>query len=770
MGFFNINGVASSTLNYTFEKDVLYSHPTNSTNNASVNLRNPTVLTGHYNATYNFDVYHDEWNNTNQAYINNSIDGHNGVLTTYGINSEDYLFNDCLNGTVEFWVKTQSGDPMKTYLNFYEDTTTCINFRISWGDLYYYNGTDTLWFNIIEENWNHIRISWENDSTVDIYLNDLIAFNNVSMFNSMINGLNWFRFGTNDNYESYLDSFGVHLPGNNYYSIGDNIVPYLKNDTSDGIDYEVDLTDFKYEGWNDKSDVGDDNPSGWTDIESGYDYTNIIVDPDDSFDRAVEIEGNANDGGKTGLEREFGIEYGNLNISWSFEYTQQDKLNGYYDFDVYSSDSTLVSRIRLRDDALLPAGLYYYKGTGYTRLVHSIAINERLEFSLFIDYSSDTCVLWYYKDGTLQDRYFYSLIETGKDGLSKIEFYSDPTAYVPNYDQVGYIDYIGVYVNGTSQSLEFGSFKMYYAYSDYWYFVEQNLFSIIGEGNFGIYLTSFFYIEDITDFSTIQSATDYDGVEIVYNLYDHVHMGSGESYKPNIWIQIYNRSSVSEISIGGVKLTESANIYWLEYTHGNINVDESYFYVDSSNRLQFNLVVNDNNTEFIQAEFNIGDVSSENRSISFLSNINGESQGYLFVDYNDDTSNSFEFPYYTRTTTVILPQTKVIESLIILITDNDLDDNDICTGYITNLRLIYNPDLAITLTTLNLLGIIVPLIVLIVPPLSIRKKFGDTGVLVMFMLMALVCVVASLIPIWLFFIIAVGTIGFLVMKEKVGFE
>ena len=366
------------------------------------------------------------------------------------------------------------------------------------------------------------------------------------------------------------------------------------------------------------------------------------------------------------------------------------------------------------------------------------------------------------------------LIASGKDGLGEIEIYVDASA---SSDMVCYLDYVGVYINGSSISEEFGYRRIYnLVYNENWYLDGANIFRFNAIGNFSFYVTKFTYVPFIGTIGQICSMDYYNGSNLFNTIniddfpYDYV-------YVPMLWIQFYNQLELFNLSISGVAIEEEDNVYFLELTSSGIDNSENYFYVEEGTEaLRFSLSVNDTGLEYIQLRINIPglpfyyNLQSEGRSVSFKSNINGDSTGYLIVNYTDDTDTRINFPTHATTTNIILPETKSINDLIILITDDDLDSSDYCEGYITDLQLIYYRDLTVSVITQNLLVLIVPLIVMLVPPLAMHKKFGKGIVLPMFILMAIVCFATGLIPVWLFFIIALSSIGFIVMKRELGGE
>jgi hypothetical protein len=543
------------------------------------------------------------------------------------------------------------------------------------------------------------------------------------------------------------------------YTIGDNMIPVIE--TYEGV-YEPDKWDFYYEGEFDRFDNGDDNPNGWLDVETSGDDVNCK--PESIVEILV-------DSGETnGLKKDdFSIsELDKLNVSFGFNILAfSPVLTTRIDMLIYSYDSTELVQVYLDEDG----DIGYHDGSSYIVLDTGLTVDDvdyRIE--LYMDYEIDLCFMSYYADSVFIDKFMFPFQTLNKEGLDEIHFLgvADTSGL-----QI-YLDYIGVYNDNNPLTTEFALMGFDVTKESMWYFDTHNLVSIDVLGDEVItYLESNASI-GAPGFSpeTLISKRNYNG-SVIINLYDYEY----DSYWGYSYINLgflsflfYNQFEVNSLNIEGVKLVEGINEYPLEFSYNNILTNESYFYVDSSNRLQFNLIANDDNLEHIQAIFDIENIATENRSIHFYSNINGNSKGFFALDYESATSSTIEFPYSAKSTNIILAQTEYIKSFTILITDNNLDNDDACEGYITNVRLIYYPDLATTITSLNLLSIIVPLIILIAPPMTLQKKFGSKVILPMFILMAIVCVVSKLIPVWLFFVIAFASIGFIVLKEKIGVE
>ena len=783
LGFFTFNVKATnSTLDFIFEKDVLYDNDDNPSYNQTFNVRNQTQFTGHYNATYSFENDTDGSNPTNfnvdesGGFINviSSLDGHDKIVEMNDTSDSLNIVLDVnvsrVSGTYEYWIRFSQTNAYLYHYILETDTTKAIN--LQWtnaGELKYY---DTDW-NIIDTYilnvWYHVSIDFECGTGGYLGLNEdkfNIRINNEQMGPYDMRGnpttmekIQWYTGGSTVGI-NYVDALGYWDVN---YTIGNNIMPIIETNISI---QEPDKWDFYYEGINDILDDGDDNPNGWNDVESdAEDNVNC------RYESIVEIISNS--GQTNGINKiNFAIPYSKrINVSFGFKILDIESiLNNDVYMKIYSYDETEVVRIRINDNGDLK---YWISGTTYNTLDTGIIINKNYYFNLFLHYEMNVCILKYYTDGIYTDTFMFPLTTSNKIGLNIVSFLACADTDLIKI----YLDYIGVYVDGSSITTEFGSMGCEVGGKGNtvrWEFNENTFLfvNLIGDSLF-LYLDLADYISTPApgyDPKLIEGEKTYAGWEM-FNMYNYVY----DDYWKNdfvvggvVWVHFYDTLQFKAIRIEGIKLIEGINAYWLEFSSANVDTIKSNFWVDSNNRLQFNLTVDDDNLEYIQATFNIDNVPSENRSISFRSNINGEAKGYLSLDYNDDTMNIIEFPFHDKITKVLLPQFKIIDKFTILITDNNKDDNDFCFGYISEIQLIYNPDVQITVLTLTLIEVIIPLIVLIIPSIIMSKKFGVIGAIITFILMSLICVIANLIPIWLFFVIIFSSITFLIVKKKEG--
>jgi len=685
-------------------------------------------------------------------------------------NANDKVYKYYANGTyteIDFYVGSQDINPCG--ITWDGEYLWVVGYNTDEVYKYYVNGTYTgIHFDVGSQDSDPTDIIWNGNNfwIVGQQYDKVYEYSNEGVYTNI-----FFNVGTEENYPRGIawDNYSFWIVGLTNaevyeyqyvefpYEINDNLIPSLEQT---GL-LEIDKYEFLFKSTNLLFDLGDDNPGlVWYDIEGGSgDDVNCMGNG------LVNVSNNGDYNPGTGLEMALiasHIIYGEkIDVSFGFELIDLMSFDCHLDVYILSSDDSEVIRIRINYDGKLS---YYDSGDVKVNLNDDMEEGVYYEFNFIICYEIDVCILSYFADGTFVDSYVFPLKFNGKQGLRKFFFEVEASTQ----DHEVHLDYVGIYKNGISQV------KGEYGYLTYkpnldWDFENQNLFAIDVRGYFGVYVVEGDYepeefMREIIDYCS------YFDLKTV-NLYD-----VGESFENcslvfflfNDWFSKSYVQDFNSLNVEGVNLKEGVNVYDLIYSHESIDVDESYFYVDLNNKLQFNLIANDDNLEYVRADFDVLNVATENKSIRFRSNINGNSKGYFVVDYETATDSFIQFPYNARITDVILPQTEYIESFAILITDKDLDDEDVCTGYVSEIKLIYYPDLEISILTLSLLAILIPLIVILVPSLAMHKKFGSTGVIITFLLMSLICTLTFLIPLWLFVVIVFSSIGFLYAKRQIG--
>lgn len=760
---------ANSDVNYTFIDNVLYDDDSIEFDE-SFNFANETVFTEIYNGTYSFTNDNDgefplDWNSwdgttTNEAFISSNYKKHSKVLTLE--NNTDVGLKQIIDppdsSSVEFWVLKQSG-LAGVVIEFYDNTDTNLTFMLvldyqNCGLIREYEGEgnwETITDKYTDNVWIHLRIDF-NDAThlLDVYVNGILEMEDNPYIDNVDFGLIRVRLGWSCGVSKcQFDAFGYSWDTD--YNVNDNIVPYF---------YEIDKLivksdEFAFDENGENYELGVKDACGWegNDVDNTY----LVQDAQYTFDRRYIIHCEDTTIGKQILKY-YDVNDGVFNFTLKINYLKMLNFGSSYWWYIQSTIDDIEAIIKFKHEA---GGLRLYYCDDITLETYTLigTLDSTYwmvrELTLFM---GDICHFTYKDDYDFFEVYFPKGDKV--DGLYSISFIGalDDTTL----PQTIHIDNIGVFCNGTNLNNDFASCYLDLDVS-IWHSWRYNIINLNALGIFS------FSVYSDTDSVSLKEFYNYTNVKN-WNIYDNFFYISDPSL-----IFITNSSiSILSIKIRGVKMIDNGHSYIPRFCYDNVNIDESYFYVDSSNRLQFNLIANDNNTEYIELKFEGLDISTENISIQFKSDINGISVGFIRLQYFGYDSTHTYFPTYLKTTTVYLPQSRTIHTIGIVISDKNMTYYDKCDGYITNLKLLYSPSGFLPIDILfpdisALIVILIPLIIILAPTLTMSIKFGKNIILPMFIFMSLLCVITNLIPIWLFFIIALasGTLIFISYKRGV---
>lgn len=774
------------------------------------NMRNIRETTEYYNATYSFTndtngLFPDDWEShngatTNEAFVYSNYGQHDKVLILHF--DADIGLKQAINppdlSSVEFWVLKDFGSA-GIEIDFYDSTETShilllvLDYNNN-GLIREYEGSgvwETISTNYRDDGWIHIRIDFDDVAHLNnIYVNGVLEKENNPYMNNVDLEVMRVRFGwSSGDSKCYFDAIGYSWDDD--YDIGDNFKPYTIYDNA----YEVDTWDFWYEAEGDKLLTGDDNPNGWSDIEDGADDVNCLQDS------VVQISGPST--------RDVGLEKTDFTFQWTERLEVfigfnvkaiSATLNNYIEFYIYSYDSTEIARIYFEGDG---NELGYYDGS---RNVLTSGLSEDYWYyiRLSIDYGIDTCYLELgnytyepYTEGKMNTTFnffHFDLTVAGKDGLSKIKTFITTDTGTTNF----YLDYIGVYVNDTSVSDEFGWYGLNILttgeyvngvpfYYDYWNFIDYNMvrYNIEGEQiEIYIWLSEFMSIPPPTPiFTPVVGAKDYDGSEQFFNVgdfkFDPGERNSEDIYGGVLWFTFYENFSFTWLDIYGLRFSDGNETWSLEFETGSLGTDDSKFWV-SGNKFYFSMTTDDDNTEFIEITFKLYDdywqygnwVLTTNRSVRWGGKID---QPYLFADfkinYANGEYNSFKLKNSYQYINQLIAQEIVIISFGLLISDNDNDFDNTINGYLEPMILYWNPGAALDITITNYINIIPGVALIAILSISIwalsKKKLGNMLIVPSIALTSALSYISDFIPLWILFImlISCGTLLYSKWKE-----
>jgi len=716
---------SSNTYDIYLDEDLIQNNADFLYNADSINklrLRTDSTSLGYY---FYIDAIGYDWQGYSTNYIND-LDFTSGYF-------EGGTYPDSYYNNSDYFRLRASSDILQVELLFDNETT------LDWFCISYYMELMTGQSIAVYIN----QVLYDESDTGSISADMLYcdyAVYNITLYGEIIGA-----------YSLYVNFFSLTFRDlDDKYDVGDNLECIQLEDRRF---FEPDKWEFVYEGINDKFENGDDNPLGWTDLEDGEDDVNVRTTG------VVELYAGSSD--EIGLQR-LNMEYDSDEV-YTFSFKFEIKyiysiLNNDVYIEIYSSDATEIVRIRINNNGTDTYLKYWVSGYDYVLLTDGFVIDTDYIITLAINYDTDKCLLEYYTDGVYTDDFEFPLTASGKTGLKQVNF--DLCADT-DYVQV-YLDYVGIYVNNRSISTEYAYCRSRVSTDTNWPFSFMNLLKYNGLGNISIVMLVQNYGGSFVE---LHGLTNVDGWKHI-NLYSL--MVGGFSYgTPPIYLYFFftGEFELHEIDIYGVMLKEGENEYYGICEYENVNQHSSYFYIED-NKLYFTITHDDEDLEYIDIQFNVNNVGGVNRSITYKSLLTGNALGYLKIYYDDDSYSSCSLRTYVHTSNIILPQEKTIDEFGVLITDEDNDAvQGTTTGYIEYITLVFIPDISISITTQLLIAIMVPIMIMLVPTLLFYMKFGKNAIIPSFLLMSFICFITNLIPVWLFFIIAIACGSYMLIRK-----
>lgn len=438
----------------------------------------------------------------------------------------------------------------------------------------------------------------------------------------------------------------------------------------------------------------------------------------------------------------------NSNVSLKREITDtsDDYLQIDYSFEQIGKLTTGAERIMIDlfdSDYNSLSKIYCIATSGYNNIYikndsdYIDAFSIASSFSLYIEYFIYNNELTIIYNNT--DTYTYSI----STDVQYIQF----SKYVPlgfgvsNHDT--YLDYVGIYVNGISQSieqpnagfvdLEIETFDLrsYYSYTlqpntDY-----TNDFELYLQNDVLLYNDTLLLETSLNNYNTTVYQNGY------------LFINSESDYRFTFQIHTINvRDSIdNQLHIGTLTFDDDTYL--------------SYFTV-SSEKLYFTF--NANQT-YAKMSFDIPNVNALYRKMSVGGLKSSDTYAYQLARYSDNSYNEKQLELSYSSSPIVLHTDKTIDKIEFFV-NGSFD----CTGYYNSFSLDYIPSLDTSITISNLLTVIIPLLILIIPSTVISLKFGKLGFIVMFLLMTIITYIGNMIPTWLFFIILLGC-GFFLFVE-----
>lgn len=648
----------------------------------------------------------------------------------------------------------------QNYFRFYEGNTLIVDIKVQANDIYNYDGG----YNLIKSNFISENIFFilgmvfnHEANTLDVYINGILEGSSLGYRNSINNEISGLEISTSPAtsfpYSLYIDNIYINP---SYYSVGSNIFPLIIE-----TDYlEVDKYEFAMAGVNTLHPLGynsDINGWGATEYQTGslevisYDVGKYFeIDRRLSFE-VVDTSDYARLS-KTGINKTETF----IEISFDFKLTSGNLKDSTVAFLILPYDGLMVAKLRIDFSDMK---LYYDNGPGYTELKDNLGIDVNYIIKMKINYEIDVCFYSFYEESELIDEESFALLEIGETGLFSVIV--DMTS--SGEDSGMELDSIGIYVNERSQN------KVEYAWTyirlgaGYWNSENQNIFDYYSNGTYKFWISQGAWFAVGEPVYHIKAFSLYNNTNTIRNTY-----GMDENkFAPLAVCGILGSNFRFEsLTIEGVLLSQDTNEYHLEFSYGGINPNESYFYVDGSNKLQFIHYSDGSGTDFIQATFNFEGIISNETVISWSSRRDNNAYAYFRVKF-ESTSNVYELRPFVDSRKVLLESGKTIDQFIVLVSNNGLSEiSGFTTGYIKSISIEYAPAIIISVITLNLVGMLIPLMIILIPTIAISEYYGKSLFVPSFMIFTIILGITGLIPLWLFFTTILSCSVFIFTKKE----
>lgn len=447
----------------------------------------------------------------------------------------------------------------------------------------------------------------------------------------------------------------------------------------------------------------------------------------------------------------------------------QDNL-GVITFAFYGSDTNVKYAIAFKSD------LYAYIGSNFYYQVITIAeshlsdnyyshpsdftVLKQMGFNSFTYLTNFS--LWLYS-GSIRFSYngssYYSYSNSDDYDSIKIVFGG------VNGDEM-YLDNFGIYVDGDSLCSEINYASVDFDIvnlnvdaweRDYYNFVEITFNSMYGN-NVSILVNDEYLLCNYSDIFGINY--------LKLNVYQE------DSIFWNPYLTISNSSAygIENIKIYGIKIVNDydSEKVRMQLDSSNIDLNESYFYV-SGTILYYTITFDDPNSEYMNANFNIPNMSLENYSMQFYSNYDGMASAYLTLDFSMGTDPTYEFNSYPSIKSSEVYREKILSSFQILITDNDDYSSGSGSGSLSFIILKYYPTTTIDILTTQLVESLIYFFIIIGLSFFLAFLFGENGrkfFVPILGIMTFVFYVGELIPIWLMGIMEIVVIFLFLIQRR----
>ena len=778
----------TSDKNFQFQNDYLHDGYINPSLIESVNYRNQTSYSEHYNGSESFENEVVDTISTAIDFIDSDVsDASCEFRIVASSNNHEMLLRmrdnsgtgNCdgyhnfdssqESGTIEFWYQTST----TSYYAYFHLKDTSNNdiagftFR-NGGNIHDISGD--LLQTYVANKWYLIRIDFECGNGGYLGLSP-------DTYNLIIGGIEYsdLSFGTattsitkiwistanalsQNNHYTYYDAFGFSWDGN--YDLGDN---YFPNKTV-LTDLEVDKFEFQYDESANVLNLGDDNVLGWVDMENDIVDNDVVnvYDSDDLLDKGIRIHKAQK--GFCGINQTF-----DTTINGIIEFDIQLDITsfGYPDSEIYielENSGVMIFKLKLNGTTgIVPihdklANLSYYYDGVYNLLESNFIVrdNDNLNISIISVKNAGYGFL------TVNGNEYVIYTSSTCDFLSSVNIYgiNDNNIVYKNMDFE--IDYVRIIIDGTSLSSENTPKNVY----------------VITTNSINMNQYCYFEIEfDINYFNNVSILLNNE-IQLV-NYYELGYEGNSnmtiricENIEYNGAFLIISNSSQWSIinfkwyAIKMINSLDSNDYFILEHSLINTNITNAYFYT-LNNQLYYSVNFLNTSQESLQGSFLAIDINLYEYQLEFSHLISGidyvstqiKFQTYTNINYTYQSSKLIQYESYT------FGQDILIENMHIVISDGSAYYTDkISSGYISVITLEYYENYVLSILTEALFTIFPAILIMLLPPLLIQleliynKKKKDKELdnplvfNILLLLFSLIPIISGMLPSWFFFI------------------
>lgn len=713
----------------------------------------------------NFEVSFPYFGTTVNITSDNS---HNNILTihrfsttnSYALISKDFTSNQ-VSGTIEFWFKTDDNTKTSYPMQLMDGATVGINSLVYGQYFQYYDGSfHSTGISCQSNTWYHLKYVFNcSTHTFDWYINGILEISDGTFQNNIgiASSIRVFMDYASNSLTSYWDALGFSWDTN--YNVGDNKDPSFYTTNT----LEADKMQFA----TDASGTQITNIANILDWTPTYVAGHALTLATSGYDSQIKWAGTDTTTAAAYLT------YSNFTLSDSdyIEYNigTNSSNDGLTEFDVnfYATSGVKLTLAQMFTNNL---GVYYVSlyysltSLSYTGNPSAFTLigTDTLSYPSYSQAPTELNTTFYLNQATVKWAGFQTTINTTNPGFSIArQVWYNGRAYWPYFYSLNYVQLI---VNGNSLSHEglYQNINDLTLKLDQWDLSKYNFVDLTLNGsltnNLNLTLSNGHVL-----FNNTQCKTSY-GNTISTNIYQDKILNN-----PTIAIDNSSAYQILNLRIYGIALVEGTHTYFPTYTFTDVNLNQSYFYVQN-NELHYNLWSQDTNTNSLELSVQIIYFNPSNYFFSMsMQKNNMDFTSYLSLYYIGGYIGSFQTSVVEQNINSALTQNAFIYQIYVKASDmGNAGVGESDSGYFSSLGFRYTE--AGTLTALNITTMLIPLMIILLPSIAFyyallkkNKQIAKYFSAIMMDVMAYLCYSQSTIgmPLYVFVSVLIGSIGFL---------